>query len=218
MPVLPHRQNLFQRYSEGMQPLAELPFVAGNVALDFTNTAEERGHPLCGEVLHTPDDLRIWGCRYGVVDPGASSPDPPAELSLALGARELLYRIWLSRVHGGTEDRGDLASLAELGVQAYAAGSLGRGDDGRIQWSWDRSQLASIRHVAVTAALELLARPVAVGSRLKQCPGDHCGWFFLDTTKRGNRRWCLMSECGQAAKTANRRKREGGDGAPGSSR
>ena len=42
---------------------------------------------------------------------------------------------------------------------------------------------------------------------IRQCPGDHCGWFFLDSTKRGNRRWCSMSECGQEAKTAQRRAR-----------
>jgi predicted RNA-binding Zn ribbon-like protein len=55
----------------------------------------------------------------------------------------------------------------------------------------------------VTAAVDLLGRDTT--PRLKQCPGDRCGWFFLDTTKRGNRRWCAMSECGQDAKTARRR-------------
>jgi CGNR zinc finger len=38
-----------------------------------------------------------------------------------------------------------------------------------------------------------------------QCPGERCGWLFLDTTKRGNPRWCSMSECGQEAKNLNRR-------------
>ncbi|MHB1433466.1 MAG: CGNR zinc finger domain-containing protein [Streptosporangiaceae bacterium] len=36
-------------------------------------------------------------------------------------------------------------------------------------------------------------------------PGDACGWYFLDVTKRGNRRWCSMSDCGQDAKVARRR-------------
>jgi len=62
---------------------------------------------------------------------------------------------------------------------------------------------ASWMRVMVTSAIELLhADP---GSRLKQCPGEHCGWFFIDTTKRGNRRWCSMSDCGQEAKNLNRR-------------
>jgi len=40
-----------------------------------------------------------------------------------------------------------------------------------------------------------------------QCAGAGCGWFFLDTTKRGNRRWCSMRDCGQDAKSARRRAR-----------
>ena len=77
--------------------------------------------------------------------------------------------------------------------------------DGRLSWSWDRAQLSTVRYVAVTSALELLSHGTT--ARLKQCPGDDCGWFFIDTTKRGNRRWCSMSECGQEAKTARRRVR-----------
>jgi predicted RNA-binding Zn ribbon-like protein len=57
----------------------------------------------------------------------------------------------------------------------------------------------------VTSALDLL-RDVP-DARLKQCPGGNCGWLFLDTTKRGNRRWCSMSECGQDAKDERRRAR-----------
>jgi predicted RNA-binding Zn ribbon-like protein len=31
-----------------------------------------------------------------------------------------------------------------------------------------------------------------------QCPGEGCGWLFLDT--RGRRRWCTMAVCGNRAK------------------
>ena len=202
-----HQQTAVQRYALRMQALGELPFVGGNPALDFTNTAEERGHPLCGEVLHTPDDLWAWGHRYGIADQSANSEDPDAELAQAIIARELLYRLWFSRVHGGADKQGDLRQLAHFTIEAHAAGSLGTVGDGQLDWRWDRSELASIRHVAVTSAVAVLtARDTP---RLQQCPGDHCGWFFLDPTKRGHRRWCLMSECGQDAKTANRRRRVG---------
>jgi predicted RNA-binding Zn ribbon-like protein len=173
--------------------------------MDFVNTAEERGHPLCGDVLHTPEDLTIWGWRYGVIDRTASSEDRDSELLQAIDARELLYRLWFSRVHSGTDDPHDLRRLAQLTAEAHTAGWLEPADKDRVKWRWDRGDLASVRHIAVASALKLLT---ATGtSRLKQCPGDHCGWFFLDTTKRGNRRWCLMSVCGQAAKTAGRRQR-----------
>src|SRR5262249_59673789 len=44
------------------------------------------------------------------------------------------------------------------------------------------------------------ARLLAGGDleRLKDCPG--CGWFFLDRSKNGSRRWCSMAMCGGSAK------------------
>ena len=34
--------------------------------------------------------------------------------------------------------------------------------------------------------------------RVKACPGDECGWLFLD--RSGRRRWCSMDSCGNRAK------------------
>ena len=190
-----------------MQSVAEIPFIAGHVALDFVNTAEGRGHPDAGEALRTIDDLRLWGERRGVITDRADADavSPARELPAALEARELLYRLFLGRARGRRADAADLSRLGRLAFGAYQAAHLDQEADGRLGWGWDRSQLATVRHVAVTSALQLLSQsPTA---RLKQCPGDHCGWFFLDTTKRGNRRWCSMSECGQDAKTARRRGR-----------
>jgi predicted RNA-binding Zn ribbon-like protein len=181
-----------------------MPFVGGDTALDFVNTAEQRGHPEAGDVLLTPADLRLWGQRYGLLGtPLPASADAGDELSRARAARELLYDIFAARVDGQPATEAQLAELAGFARQAYQAGNLRSADDHSVGWQWHRSDLATVRHAAVTSAIELLrAEP---SPRLKQCPGDHCGWFFLDTTKRGNRRWCLMSECGQDAKDERRR-------------
>ncbi len=188
-----------------MQAIAEIPFIAGHVALDFVNTAEERGHPGASDALRTVDDLRLWGERSGVLAPGADSGPSSTELLAAIESRELLYRLFLGRAHGQRALAADLSQLSLLASTAYQAADLNQDADGRLSWTWNSSQLATVRHVAVTSAVQLLSQsPTA---RLKQCPGDHCGWFFLDTTKRGNRRWCSMSECGQEAKTARRRDR-----------
>ena len=197
-----------------MQSVAEIPFIAGHVALDFVNTAEGRGHPDAGEALRTPGDLRLWGERRGVIahvanaNANAVADDADADAGLrefpaAVQARELLYRLFLGQARGERAAAADLSQLEGLASGAYQAARLNQEADGRLSWDWDRSQLATVRHVAVVSALELLSQ--SPGDRLKQCPGDHCGWFFLDATKRGNRRWCSMSECGQDAKTARRR-------------
>jgi predicted RNA-binding Zn ribbon-like protein len=107
-------------------------------------------------------------------------------------ARELLYDVFAARVHGLPVSSRQPAELAGLARAAYKAGTLEPADDSGLQWRWNRSDLATVRHVAVISGVELLRKHPS--PRLKQCPGDHCGWIFLDTTKRGNRRWCLMSE------------------------
>ena len=189
-----------------MKTAAELPFVGGHVALDFVNTAEERGHPDASDALASPADLRLWGQRYGLISGEAAGDDADqAEFGHAIEARELLYALFLARRAGQPAAQAQVARLTELGAAAYRAGKLQPGDDGTISWSWDRSKLATIRHIAVTAAIDLLHSDPS--ERLKQCPGDQCGWFFLDTTKRGNRRWCSMAECGQDAKDEQRRAR-----------
>jgi predicted RNA-binding Zn ribbon-like protein len=189
-----------------VQTIVEMPFVAGHAALDFVNTAEERGHPEAGDALVAPADLRLWGQRYGLL--GASVPlgaGADDELDLARRARDLLYEVFTARLRGRSVARPKLAELAELARVAYQAGSLHPEDDHSVCWRWSRSDLATVRHVAVTSGVELLRTEPS--PRLKQCPGDHCGWIFIDTTKRGNRRWCLMSECGQDAKDERRRAR-----------
>ena len=189
-----------------MQPVSEMPFVAGHPALDFVNTAEERGHPAAGDALVTPADLRLWGQRYGLLGAAATlGADAGQELSRARRARDLLYDVFAARAHGRPASAPALAELTDLARAAYQAATLQPADGDGIGWRWDQSALATVRHVAVTSAVELLrAEP---SPRLKQCPGDHCGWLFLDATKRGNRRWCLMSECGQDAKNEARRAR-----------
>ncbi len=188
-----------------MKPIAELPFIAGDVALDFVNTAEERDHPEADDALRTPADLRLWGERYGLINSAPDADDVArAELRRARQARELLYVVFFERVQRRPVPRKLLSGLGQLASAAYRAASLEPTGDGSIRWQWDPSQLATIRHVAVTSAIELLEREPS--PRLKQCPGEQCGWFFLDATKRGNRRWCSMSECGQEVKNLRRRK------------
>jgi predicted RNA-binding Zn ribbon-like protein len=198
--------NSFCWYNEEVQSIHEVPFVAGHSALDFVNTAEGRGHPAVGEALLTEADLRAWGQRYGLIARSLKLDDQAhAELERARVARELLYSLFFARAHRRAVSKRDVARLAELAADAYRAASLRVDADGGVSWHWLPSKLTSVRHVVVTSAVELLhAEP---SSRLKQCPGDHCGWFFLDTTKRGNRRWCQMRECGQEAKDERRRQR-----------
>jgi predicted RNA-binding Zn ribbon-like protein len=42
--------------------------------------------------------------------------------------------------------------------------------------------------------MDLLAR--ADLAQLAQCQDAECGWVFLDSSSRQNRRWCVSADCG----------------------
>jgi predicted RNA-binding Zn ribbon-like protein len=186
-----------------MEAVTDVPLVGGDLALDFVNTAEGRGGPLAGDALTAAAELARWGQRVGLLEQRVPERDA-GELARAIEARELLYALFAAQAQRRPVAPHLLASLGALAAEAYAAGALESVPEGGVRWSWDPSALSTVRHAAVISAVDLLAG--GRSERLKQCPGDNCGWLFLDTTKRGNRRWCSMSTCGQEAKNLHRRK------------
>jgi predicted RNA-binding Zn ribbon-like protein len=67
---------------------------------------------------------------------------------------------------------------------------------------------------ALAVVLAIVARAMLDHSwtRLKICPGEHCGWAFYDHSRNQSGRWCSMSVCGGRAKarTHYRRRRDEG--------
>jgi predicted RNA-binding Zn ribbon-like protein len=206
LPELSTGKPLFAGTLELMESVADIPFVGGHLALDFVNTAEERGDPQAREFVCSPSDLLTWAKRQGLpVNEIELSPEADAELARALAAREVLHDVFLSRVAGRPPSAAALRELGSLAAAAEGAGTLVSSASGGLDWTWPATELSSLRHHVVTEAVRLLYGPP--DGRLKRCPGERCGWFFLDATKRGNRRWCSMTECGQDAKTLRRRAR-----------
>ncbi|MBI5106527.1 MAG: CGNR zinc finger domain-containing protein [Solirubrobacterales bacterium] len=58
-------------------------------------------------------------------------------------------------------------------------------------------------HAAATGlVLAVVAEAMADGtwSRLKACPGPHCGWMFYDASRNRSSHWCSMRICGNRVK------------------
>jgi predicted RNA-binding Zn ribbon-like protein len=184
-----------------MASVANIELLAGHPALDFLNTVDDRLSPRPDDDLGDGRDLTAWGVASGLLE----NPTPPgeAEFAAAIALREHLTALLDARAAGRPPAAADREALAREVADAYAAGSLEQDSVGDLRWRWDPSDPATIRHRVATAAVELLGSQAA--GRIGRCDGEECGWFFLDTTKRGNRRWCSMSGCGQDAKSARRR-------------
>jgi predicted RNA-binding Zn ribbon-like protein len=184
-------------------------FLAGNLCLDYANTADwhEAEQPV--EMLTSYGDLLTWGRQAGILDSGAAGlllraaeyqPEAAVaayERSIAL--RETIFRIFRLMARHETPSASDLALLNHELVRASRHRQVVTTSDG-YDWGWADQDAALdfvLWHVAQSAA-ELLVE--GERERIRQCAGDPCGWLFYDTSRNRSRRWCNMEGCGNRAK------------------
>jgi predicted RNA-binding Zn ribbon-like protein len=171
-------------------------FRGGCNAIDLPATLQSRLSPTPRELLATPSDLTRWLVSAGLAKaaPKVSKDD----LATARSLREAIYAL-LGR-HGNAESRTARKILNEIAARPAAAPQLG--SDGTV--TLDGSVEALIVSLA-REAVQVLCRDAA--ELIRQCESPTCTLYFLDTSRRGDRRWCSMLACGNKAKAALFRRR-----------
>ena len=169
--------------------IENLELLGGDLALDFANTLEatHAGDPI-KDHLRTPADLDVFARRTGALPGGAPAGDPDEARSL----RAAIHAVFAAVAAGEPPPAGPLGALLAAHADAIAEGRLTPGDP--YTWEWERPRL--LWPVAV-AAVDLLRSPGRL-ARVKRC--GQCSWLFLDRSRNGSRRWCLMGECGAQVK------------------
>ncbi len=163
--------------------------VGGRLALDFVNTADwSADGRIVSEKLQSPDDVAVWAEALGLER--AAVPDSMEELH---ALRSSLRALFVNGAQGWY-----LAPIKAL-----------QDKEGRDPAETARSQ--PIEALIAASALSLVADQREL-SRLKMCPGENCGWLFIDETKNARRKWCSMETCGNRAKAMRHynRSRAGG--------
>lgn len=182
--------------------IADLDFVAGNVALDFANTINSRRAPE-RDYLATHLDVVAWAERAEILPSHAgralrsrASKDRHGEdraFRRALLMRETIYRTFSAIAAGRHPTAPEIQKLLGAYGQAVARASLEQkpGGGSALRWSWSQPRADVLLPIAYAAGHLLLA---ADHLPVKECPG--CGWLFLDRSSNGSRRWCDMQTCG----------------------
>jgi predicted RNA-binding Zn ribbon-like protein len=201
--------------------------IGGRICLDFVNSVQGRitvpgsrrprdyADHVVGERLISYEALLRWGTLTGALtrrQAGAlareASQHPAraaAVLARGLAVREALYRLLKAAIEHWPPPPEDLAlvnrelRIARAHERLVASPGFG--------WEWDESSPALDRvlwPVARSAAELLTSADLAL---VGQCPGEECGWLFLDTSRSRRRQWCDMADCGNLAKV--RRFRQG---------
>ena len=135
-----------------------------------------------------------------------------ADRRRAVELREALRR--MARAHHEAPDaparHGDLAVLDAVAARAPLQLAFAPGAPPRHEPAGDGPD------AALALVLGVVAEAMADGrwSRMKACPGPHCGWLFYDGSRNRSRQWCSMQICGNRVKgrefRARRRSQESG--------
>lgn len=174
---------------------ASFPEISGDRVLDLVNTvgwrlAPERQY----DDLVNYHALLRWGRQMGLLSAEEATHldtlatrephDAAREWGRVVTLREAIYAALME----GEEPR----VLAEELADAICSSRLERAG---MVWEWHpQADLGQLRRRITFAAHRLLTDPRV--ELVRQCGDEQCGWIFLDTSPRRNRRWCVSSDCG----------------------
>ncbi|MFG2165751.1 CGNR zinc finger domain-containing protein [Micromonospora chersina] len=172
--------------------------IAGDRMLDLVNTVGWRlGGRERTEHLATFSDVVDWCLESDLVSEEeaaalrdlARRDDARAERERrqVVEARE---RAYATLVEDDPEAAADLAGMYRAAIDA--ADLVRTGD----RWQWrDRETDLRLPRDRIVRGLVALAQRDDL-DRLHQCEDVKCGWVYLDTSPRRNRRWCNTKDCG----------------------
>jgi predicted RNA-binding Zn ribbon-like protein len=194
----------------------EISLVGNHPALDFTNTVGGwEGDRVRDDRLASYGDLLGWGRKAGLLALGdirtlerlaTAAPDEAGRVfERAIDLRVAIYRIITAAATRRPPAQADLARLNREVARARSAEHL---VPDREHYAWrlddDVGLERPVQLVAAATAALLVEGPIV---RIHRCPGENCGWLFLDTSRGGRRRWCDMATCGNLDKVRRFRRR-----------
>jgi len=178
--------------SSGRRPRAPAPLA---LVQDLVNTTDlEAGT----DRLTSVDELRSWLAAHGL---------PTGRLSAADLGRFVELREAIRDALGANAHRAATGATARLAAAARTAPlRLAAGPGGP-----KLEAMGSPVDRAIGAVLVAIAEATAAGlwPRLKVCRNDACRWAYWDASKNRSGVWCTMAVCGNRAKGARFRRRQG---------
>jgi predicted RNA-binding Zn ribbon-like protein len=190
--------------------------VGGHVVLDLVNTVNARdGDPV--DWLDSYPRVLEWAALTAQFDESLLAElnrideAEPGPGTLALRRlrelRETIHDVLAATIRNDTAPEKTVRRLEARWKHAVALARLTTSDDNtRLELSLESSRLDYISHELALRAFDLLlAFPQG---RTRICAGSKCGWLFIDRSKGGQRRWCDMATCGNAAKSKRHYERQ----------
>ncbi len=196
-------------------PVTPYRYIGGDPSVDFVNTADWTVGGL--DRFCSYDRIVDWAAGADVIAGNAADAlraqarAEPARaartLADAVTLRGLLEQVFFDVAGGHAADR-ELAELNQRWLGDYVPPrvvvSSGAGTF-TLGWPHAAQSLEAPLWSVIWAVAQLLASPDV--THLKRCGGIDCGWYYIDRSRNGLRRWCEMETCGTMMKSYRRRQR-----------
>jgi predicted RNA-binding Zn ribbon-like protein len=179
----------------------------GRLCLGIVNTVLWRRSNAPIERLTSYDDLVRYVERAGWLPEadrlmGEASAHPRkarAALAQAITLRETLFGLFTEVAAGAAPRPSQMRALNEALATSMAHMELATSDGGGFETRWRPADSLDLPlwQIAASAGAVLASGDL---DRLKQCPGEQCGWVFIDVSSNGSRRWCDSKLCGNRAR------------------
>jgi predicted RNA-binding Zn ribbon-like protein len=186
----------------------EFQLVAGNLALDFANTLDNRYDPdRLLELLPTYERFLAFARESGIITRQqvrkllveTNECDATRTLGQIIELRETLNFLFRSVATGHPPNPACLQTLNRFFVAARVPEAI----------VWRKREFARACHdpsarpdgplsPILDAAANLLTSPDR--HHVRECSEEACRWLFLDRSKNHSRRWCDMRVCGNRSK------------------
>lgn len=178
---------------------ARFIFVSGRLCIDFTQTGGETHPRAQWERFHKIEDIVDWFAESSLQLQEVQFD--PRDFGLALALREAIWRTAEAIRQGEAPLVTDVDLINTAAAEPDLPPQLTQ--DG-LKQTW-RSPAPARAALSVIArdAIDLFSGDLR--SRIRRCENPNCELMFVDTSRPGKRRWCLMKRCGNMAKTATYR-------------
>jgi predicted RNA-binding Zn ribbon-like protein len=204
-----------------MQPKApgirDISLVGGRLCLDFINTTNWHENNPVDDRLIEFSSILIWGARVGLIKLASNvigiQEGKKAEGGVdprVMRIKEFRYHLRKMLIGGETLDDDAVAVLNES--MNPSRNQILTCENNTMVLALHETDLSWILTPLAYSAVEILISPSR--ERVKMCPGNGCGWLFLDMSPNNRRRWCSMAACGnkhKAKKFYRNRKRNLGN-------
>jgi len=186
--------------------------IAGVLCLDFMNTINGHHSNISNEYLNTCSDLILWACHVGLLDKKETDllfqqsirhPKNSKHIfHLAIELRKMLFTIFSAFYSQKPAPKTAIQFLTDIHHKNMQNSNLVQESD-RFKWEWK----FNINMEMVLWPITLSATKLLTSENLKwvrECSGLDCDWYFLDTSRNHQRRWCSMEACGNRHKMKQR--------------